>query len=142
MRRFDEILRIVALLRSYGTILGDEEKIEGTRARVKFGDDTLACVSDLFCASSVVNRAVVVISPSPRMVRLIRLSRRSHLEVKVPGHFVMGAVHAFAAALQPGPFQAYLISENLTHGWRRTILASSAASTAAVSNVLSRRRAL
>ena len=67
-----------------------------------------------------------MISPLPRMVRLIRLYRRSHLEAKVPGYFVMGAVCAFAAAVQPGSFQAYLISESLAHGWRRTILASCA----------------
>jgi len=36
----------------------------------------------------------------------------------------MGVVYAFAAAVQPGPFQAYLISQSLSHGWRRTILAS------------------
>jgi len=43
----------------------------------------------------------------------------------LPGYFIMGVVYAFAAAVQPGPFQAYLISQSLSHGWRRTILASS-----------------
>jgi threonine/homoserine/homoserine lactone efflux protein len=32
--------------------------------------------------------------------------------------------YAFAAAVQPGPFQAYLISQTLTNGWRRTIPAA------------------
>jgi threonine/homoserine/homoserine lactone efflux protein len=36
----------------------------------------------------------------------------------------MGCVYAFAAAVQPGPLQAYLISQSLTNGWRRTIFAS------------------
>lgn len=34
---------------------------------------------------------------------------------------ILGATYAFAAAAQPGQFQAYLISETLSHGWRRAI---------------------
>lgn len=34
---------------------------------------------------------------------------------------ILGATYAFAAAAQPGQFQAYLISETLSHGWRRSI---------------------
>jgi len=30
----------------------------------------------------------------------------------------------FAAAAQPGPFQAYLISQTLSNGWRRTLPAA------------------
>lgn len=33
--------------------------------------------------------------------------------------FLQGAALGFSAALAPGPFQAYLISETLTGGWRR-----------------------
>lgn len=33
---------------------------------------------------------------------------------------LVGAGFAFAAAVQPGPLQAYLISQTLSHGWRRT----------------------
>jgi len=40
------------------------------------------------------------------------------------GYLVLGAVYAFAAAAQPGPFQAYLISQTLTNGWRRTVPAA------------------
>ncbi len=36
----------------------------------------------------------------------------------------MGAAFAFAAAVQPGPFQAYLVSRALSHGWRRTLPAA------------------
>lgn len=40
------------------------------------------------------------------------------------GYLMLGAAYAFAAAVQPGPLQAYLISQSLAHGWRRTVLAS------------------
>jgi len=39
-------------------------------------------------------------------------------------YFLLGSLYAFAAAVQPGPFQAYLISQSLAHGWRRTVLAA------------------
>jgi len=39
----------------------------------------------------------------------------------VPAYILLGATCAFAAAVQPGPFQAYLISSTLTQGWRRTL---------------------
>jgi threonine/homoserine/homoserine lactone efflux protein len=39
-------------------------------------------------------------------------------------YMILGCVYAFAAAVQPGPLQAYLISQALTNGWRRTIIAS------------------
>jgi threonine/homoserine/homoserine lactone efflux protein len=36
----------------------------------------------------------------------------------------MAGGYAFASAVQPGPFLAYLISQSLTHGWRRTLPAA------------------
>jgi threonine/homoserine/homoserine lactone efflux protein len=39
----------------------------------------------------------------------------------MPGYLLLGATYAFAAAVQPGPFQTYLISSTLTYGWRRTV---------------------
>jgi threonine/homoserine/homoserine lactone efflux protein len=42
----------------------------------------------------------------------------------MPGYLILGTVYAFAAAVQPGPLQTYLISQALTQGWRRTVLAS------------------
>ena len=34
------------------------------------------------------------------------------------GHYwILGATFAFAAAVQPGPFQAFLISRTMTRGW-------------------------
>ena len=36
----------------------------------------------------------------------------------------IGIVFAFAAAVQPGPFQAYLISQSLANGWRKTAIAA------------------
>ena len=39
-------------------------------------------------------------------------------------YLILGITYAFAAAVQPGPFQAYLISQTLANGWRRTIPAA------------------
>ncbi|RPI22128.1 MAG: lysine transporter LysE [Chloroflexota bacterium] len=39
-------------------------------------------------------------------------------------YFLLGVTFAFAAAVQPGPLQAYLVAQTLANGWRRTILAS------------------
>jgi threonine/homoserine/homoserine lactone efflux protein len=36
-------------------------------------------------------------------------------------HVLIGATFAFSAAVQPGPFQAYLVSSAMTNGWRRTL---------------------
>lgn len=36
----------------------------------------------------------------------------------------IGVAFAFAAAVQPGPLLSYLISQSLTHGWRRTLPAA------------------
>ncbi len=40
------------------------------------------------------------------------------------GYLILGMTYAFAAAVQPGPFQTYLISQTLSNGWRRTIPAA------------------
>lgn len=37
---------------------------------------------------------------------------------------VQGIVFGFAAAVQPGPFQTYLISQALLRGWQRTLVAA------------------
>lgn len=39
-------------------------------------------------------------------------------------YLLQGIGFGMAAASQPGPFQAYLISQSLTHGWRRTLPAA------------------
>lgn len=39
-------------------------------------------------------------------------------------YLLMGAGFAFAAAWQPGPFQAFLLSRIATQGWRRTLPAA------------------
>ena len=39
-------------------------------------------------------------------------------------YLMLGAVLAFAAAVQPGPFQTFLVSETLSRGWRRTVPAA------------------
>jgi len=36
-------------------------------------------------------------------------------------YFIQGLTFGFAAAVQPGPFQTYLISQTVSHGWRRTL---------------------
>jgi threonine/homoserine/homoserine lactone efflux protein len=37
---------------------------------------------------------------------------------------IQGIGYGFAAAVQPGPFQTYIISQALSKGWRRTLLAA------------------
>lgn len=39
-------------------------------------------------------------------------------------YLIFGATYAFAAAVQPGPYQTYLISQALSHGWRHTLPAA------------------
>ncbi|HEX7619860.1 MAG TPA: LysE family transporter [Anaerolineales bacterium] len=39
-------------------------------------------------------------------------------------YLILGMTYAFAAAVQPGPFLAYLISQTLANGWRRTFPAA------------------
>jgi threonine/homoserine/homoserine lactone efflux protein len=39
-------------------------------------------------------------------------------------YLIQGLGYGFAAAVQPGPFQAYLISQTLVRGWRRTLPAT------------------
>ncbi len=39
-------------------------------------------------------------------------------------YLAQGLALGFAAAIQPGPFQAYLISRSLSDGWRQTLLAA------------------
>jgi len=41
-------------------------------------------------------------------------------------YLIIGMTYAFAAALQPGPFQSYLVSQTLSNGWRRTLPAACA----------------
>jgi threonine/homoserine/homoserine lactone efflux protein len=40
------------------------------------------------------------------------------------GYLFLGMTYAFAAAVQPGPFQSYLISQSLSRGWRHTLPAA------------------
>ena len=37
-------------------------------------------------------------------------------------YILLGIGYGFAAAVQPGPFQTYLISQTLTKGWKRSLL--------------------
>ncbi len=39
-------------------------------------------------------------------------------------YLIVGMTYAFAAAVQPGPFQSYLISQTLSKGWRHTLPAA------------------
>lgn len=45
-------------------------------------------------------------------------------EPGVVAFFLQGAALGFSAAITPGPFQAFLISETLAGGWRRALLIS------------------
>jgi len=42
-------------------------------------------------------------------------------------YIIQGIGYGFAAAVQPGPFQTYIISQSLAKGWRKTIIAAFAA---------------
>jgi len=42
----------------------------------------------------------------------------------VPVYVIQGIGYGFAAAVQPGPFQAYIIAQTLNNGWRNTLLAA------------------
>ncbi len=39
-------------------------------------------------------------------------------------YVILGASYGFAAAVQPGQLQAYLVSQAVTNGWRRTVPAA------------------
>jgi threonine/homoserine/homoserine lactone efflux protein len=39
-------------------------------------------------------------------------------------YLIQGVGYGLAAASQPGPFQTYIISQTLTHGWKRTLPAA------------------
>ena len=39
-------------------------------------------------------------------------------------YLIFGCAYAFAAAVQPGPFLVYLVSQSLSAGWRRTLPAA------------------
>jgi len=53
-------------------------------------------------------------------------SNPSPQEVRRPvlGYVIQGFGYGFAAAVQPGPFQTYVISQTLSKGWRRTLPAA------------------
>lgn len=42
------------------------------------------------------------------------------LKDEMISYIIQGVVFGFAAAVQPGPLQAYIILQSLKHGWRRT----------------------
>ena len=39
-------------------------------------------------------------------------------------YLIIGMTYAFASAVQPGPLQAYIISQTISHGWRRALPAA------------------
>ena len=39
-------------------------------------------------------------------------------------YLIFGVTYAFAAAIQPGPFQTFIISKTLENGWKRTLPAA------------------
>jgi threonine/homoserine/homoserine lactone efflux protein len=51
------------------------------------------------------------------------VSDRARLET-VPVYVIQGISYGFAAAVQPGPFQTYIIAQTLNSGWRNTLLAA------------------
>jgi threonine/homoserine/homoserine lactone efflux protein len=41
-------------------------------------------------------------------------------------YLIQGIAYGFTAAIQPGPFQTYVISQTLTRGWRKTLPSAAA----------------
>jgi len=41
-------------------------------------------------------------------------------------YLLLGITYAFAAAIQPGPFQTFIISQTLKNGWKRTLPSAAA----------------
>ena len=39
-------------------------------------------------------------------------------------YIIIGITYSFAAAMQPGPFQAFIISQTIKNGWKRTLPAA------------------
>jgi threonine/homoserine/homoserine lactone efflux protein len=42
----------------------------------------------------------------------------------MPVYVIQGVGYGFVAAVQPGPFQTYIIAQTLNNGWRNTLLAA------------------
>ncbi len=42
----------------------------------------------------------------------------------MPVYVIQGIGYGFAAAVQPGPFQTYIVTQTLNNGWRNTLLAA------------------
>jgi threonine/homoserine/homoserine lactone efflux protein len=56
----------------------------------------------------------------PNAERLIRIP---HSKFRIPNLFsylLQGITLGFSAAVSPGPFQAYLLAQTTTHGWKKT----------------------
>ncbi len=45
-------------------------------------------------------------------------------DLLIMSYLIFGITYAFAAAVQPGPFQAFIISQTLSKGWRSTLPAA------------------
>jgi len=45
-------------------------------------------------------------------------------DIAMWSYILQGIGYGFAAAVQPGPFQTYLISQSLTRGWKKTLPAA------------------
>src|SRR5512138_3000939 len=51
-------------------------------------------------------------------------SYTGNVEQNMLASILLGSSLAFAAAIQPGPLQAYLLSSTARHGWKRTLPAA------------------
>ena len=75
-------------------------------------------------------RAGVHVSATPRRASLfasrpVTVSARARLRaLNILPFLLQGIGYGFSAAVQPGPFQTYLISQTLLNGWRRTLIAA------------------
>jgi threonine/homoserine/homoserine lactone efflux protein len=53
-----------------------------------------------------------------------RATRTTVDSLSILPFLIQGIGYGFSAAVQPGPFQTYLISRSLLNGWRRTLIAA------------------
>ena len=57
----------------------------------------------------------------PYKERLAIYTRRGRIAATMLGYIAYGLGYGFAAAVQPGPFQTYVLSQALNRGWRRAL---------------------
>ena len=66
----------------------------------------------------------IMVRPGVSLLHRITKFWKVRRQFDMLGYLFLGMTYAFAAAVQPGPFQAYLISQTISNGWRSTLPAA------------------